>query len=474
MSWTNKEDHAESSGGEKNYPFARWMSWLFLIASILLLIYTYFRAEITHQGAMGDLYFKYYLISLAGILFWGVVLRLRDGVRANVVTVVTSLVFGLYMIEGGLTFLGPVQPPSIADAAAAAAAELGVEYDERSGLEVIEDLSAEGVDAVPTVGAGHFTDVFGVNVGDLLPLAGVSKKTTVSDNESGKYLIYKSDRHGFNNPDSQWDSKKIEWLLTGDSFTLGVAVQPGQEIAGQIRSITHGSAISLGIAGNGPLVEYAALVEYGQTLKPAKVLWVYYEGNDLLGKSDLKREQINPLLMQYMEDGFTQNLINRQQEIDNKLEKYIAQAQAQAEAQEPTEEPAQLDKIRWIRLFAIRNLISFDVDVDVDVDVENPLFEKILTKAKARVEAWGGELYFVYLPEHSRYNSANILHDSYRNKSELIDLVKGLEISVIDIHREVFADHPDPLALFPFRRNAHYNTDGFSKVAKAIVENIKN
>ncbi len=483
MSRINRESHSKNNDGEKTYPFARWMSWLFLAASILLLIYTYYRAEITRQGTMGAQYFKYYLISLAGILFWGVVLRLRDGARANIVMAVTSLVVGLYMVEGGLTFLGLGQPSHYS-----AAVEQGVEYDERSKLEVIEDLIAEGVDAVPTVLPSWLTEVIGVNeedVGDLFPLAGVSNKTTVCCNESGKYLIYKSDRHGFNNPDNQWDLKRIEWFLTGDSYTQGVAVQPGQEIAGQIRSIAHDSAISVGSGGNGPLVEYAALVEYGKALKPVKVLWVYYEGNDLSG--DLQREQANPPLMQYMEDGFSQNLINRQQEIDNRLEEYIASAKAQTQAQQAQQllqaRLAQLaqhnKKTHWMRLGAIRDVMSFDAVVDVDVDVDNPLFAKILTKAKTKVETWGGELYFVYLPEIHRYDRIGVSHDSFRKKAEVIEVVKELGIPVVDIHQEVFADHPDPLALFPFRLGPHYvgphyNADGYAEVAKAIVENIKN
>ncbi len=161
MSWIKRESYNENSDGEKNYPFTRWMSWLFLVASIMLLIYTYYRAEFSYQGNMGYRYFKYYLISLAGVLFWGIVLRLREGIRANIVTVVTALVVGLYMVEGGLTLLGMGQPHN--NAAAAAAAELGVEYDERSNLKVIEDLIAEGVDAVPKVTPSHFTQVIGVN-----------------------------------------------------------------------------------------------------------------------------------------------------------------------------------------------------------------------------------------------------------------------------------------------------------------------
>ena len=54
----------------------------------------------------------------------------------------------------------------------------------------------------------------------------------------------------------------------------------------------------------------------------------------------------------------------------------------------------------------------------------------------------------------------------------MIDLVKKLNIPVIDIHQEVFADHLDPLALFPLRMSGHYNADGYSEVAKAIVTSV--
>lgn len=133
------------------------------------------------------------------------------------------------MVEGGLTLLEP-------NSHSRAAADLGVEFDERSKLKVIEDLNAEGVDAVPTVFPQGFIKEIGVNKEDvhsLYPLGGVSNKTTVYNNESGKFLIYESDRYGFNNPDSEWNSREVDWLLTGDSFTHGAGTtQQGQEIAG--------------------------------------------------------------------------------------------------------------------------------------------------------------------------------------------------------------------------------------------------
>ena len=319
MSWISRESHNKNNDSEKTYPFALWMSWLFLAVSILLLIYTYYRAEITFHGTQDAVYFKYYLISLAGILFWGVVLRLRDGARANIVTVVTSLVFGLFMIEGGLTFLGVGQSQSKVSMLPfflTLSEELGIDYDQRTKLEVIDDLIAEGVDAVPIVRPFLLLEMDK----KFLPLGGVSNKTSVGENENGYYMIYLSDRYGFNNPDSEWDSKEVGWLLTGDSFTEGASVNPGEDIAGQIRSISQESVINIGRSGNGPLIELAELIEYAVAIKPKRVLWNFYY-NDLT--TDLPRELKNPLLMQYMQDGFSQNLISRQKEIDHMLGKYI-------------------------------------------------------------------------------------------------------------------------------------------------------
>ena len=55
----------------KRFKFARGVVWLFLALSVLLLGYTYYRAEIIFHGEFGEKYFKYYAVSLAGILFWG-------------------------------------------------------------------------------------------------------------------------------------------------------------------------------------------------------------------------------------------------------------------------------------------------------------------------------------------------------------------------------------------------------------------
>lgn len=85
----------------------------------------------------------------------------------------------------------------------------------------------------------------------------------------------------------------------------------------------------------------------------------------------------------------------------------------------------------------------------------------------------GGELYFVYLPEFPRYKKYFVNHDAHRKRSEMLRLVESLQIPVIDIHHEVFEKHPEPLALFPFKRGGHYNAEGYKLVADTIVKEVE-
>jgi hypothetical protein len=169
--------------------------------------------------------------------------------------------------------------------------------------------------------------------------------------------------------------------------------------------------------------------------------------------------------MQYLQDNFSQNLIGHQEEIDRSLKEHYVKEIAKK---------TKTHKTRMIRLFALRNMIGFDAvsKKNQPIDYQFSLFAKILTKAKDRVEAWGGKLTFVYLPGYARYIKA-VDHDLYAKKSEVIELVKSLNIPVIDIHQKVFIDHPY-LNLFPLRISGHYNEKGYNEVAKAIVESIGN
>jgi lysophospholipase L1-like esterase len=85
------------------------------------------------------------------------------------------------------------------------------------------------------------------------------------------------------------------------------------------------------------------------------------------------------------------------------------------------------------------------------------------------VSDWDGKMYFVYLPAFERYLNGI----EHINRENVLHTVSELDIPIIDMHREVFDPHPDPLSLFPLRTAGHYNAEGYRLVAEAISKRLK-
>ena len=156
----------------------------------------------------------------------------------------------------------------------------------------------------------------------IFTAAGLANSLTINCNENGYYSIYQSDRFGFNNPDKEWDNKEVEFVIVGDSYAQGSCVDYPNDLASQFREITNSNTINLGYGGNGPLIEYMTLREYTKNIQLKNIVWVFYEGNDLF---DLKTELENNILLKYLtDDQFTQNLSQKQNEIDFEIKKIIS------------------------------------------------------------------------------------------------------------------------------------------------------
>ncbi len=166
--------------------------------------------------------------------------------------------------------------------------------------------------------------------GRIQPLGGISKTRTVYCREADGWTEYAADEHGFNNPPGSWRTG-VDVLALGDSFTHGACVPPANGWVAQLRSLGF-DAVSIGQGGNGPLLAFAGLSEYGPHLRPRFVLWGFWEGNDVgrinmpMG-SDLWAEMRSPILRRYLEDPeYSQGLIGRQDEIDAALRSLIETA----------------------------------------------------------------------------------------------------------------------------------------------------
>ena len=316
----------------------------------------------------------------------------------------------------------------------------GEKYDERTKLEIYKDLNKINQNFEITIKPTLYSNEK-VNIHSL---SGISDVDTINCNENGKYSFYKSDRYGFNNPDHEWDSNQIEYFLLGDSFIHGACVNRNDDIASVLRILSK-SVLNLGYDNNGPLLQYATLREYYQT-NVKKVLWFYYEGNDLI---NLPHELNIELLKNYLSDtNFSQDLKDKQSQID-----YLGRSQIKQRLKKKL-------NINFLKLTKIRTSIKSS-SKPLPPSIE---FKKILKLTKDLTNKNNAELFFIYLPTYERYIS------TFDNKNyDLVnELVSSLEIKMIDIHKEVFKKEKNPLILFPFKLKGHYNENGYKKIAETI------
>jgi hypothetical protein len=474
---------------------------IFFLVLLFLSLYRYdWDRDRDFTALAGILLYHFFLAGLAGLCLAS--LRSRPTLKIKLALVLWSTGTSIYALETILTIesLWSSLPSVIVEreinTRATKAKELGVEFDVRGRLEVVNDLRQKGVKAYPT---SHLIALFkrqedgslksSITSGaELLPLGWISNATTVTCNEGGDYLVYESDEHGFHNPKGFWHNGPVEIAAVGDSYTQGYCVPSDRNFVAVIRE-HYPAILNLGMSGHGPLLVLATIKEYLPVVKPKVVLWFYYEGNDL---ANLKLERNSPLLTHYMLPGFNQSLVTRQAAIDHALTNYVETVMATSKLFKRLEELAEkvgdthgllrvMKEIATLR--QLRGRLRFiygtrqnskkaiqhvDQPRNSAHNAEIDLFGKILLEAKEAISAWGGQLYFVYLPHWHRYANPK---GAEKNRDAILHIAKNNGLHVIDIHH-TFTAQEDPLALFPFRLRSHYNEAGHRLVAQEVLRSI--
>ncbi len=431
-----------------------------------------------------DAFLYYYAFPVICIMILIASLKLPESYKVNLSIVIISTLVNVYAVDAFL-FLYTTRYKNKAGADSLswqqkriiAAKKNGIVIDTRTRLEVVKQLRSEGINAYPTIPPSDY--IFKVRsraaIDDeiIVPFGGLSNKLTVGSNESGKFCIYESDENGFNNPKGIWSTGALDVAVVGDSFPHGSTVSQGKDVSSFIRSY-YKNTLNLGAIGNGPLVELATIKEYLKPFKPKVVLWLYYEGNDLI---DLDREKKDVLLIKYLESNFRQNLVLRQSEVDSALMKYVEEAMDEQETMHAEENKIKnieslsddVSVFTFLKLRTLRQKLGLYYEHD-DIDVDMKLFCRIMISARDYVASWSGRLYFVYLPEWQIYSNSRLANKS---RSKVMSLINHLDIPIIDIH-EVFLGSKDPLSFFPFRLPGHYNEDGYRLMGEAILKVIEN
>lgn len=430
--------------------------WLFI--TIFVFSYLIYRSEFIWNGERRLYYLNYIIISLILIFFSIIFFFLSYKIRQYINIILISSIFSIYLFECYL-FVNKnyLEKSSIKIKTNILTKKIIKNYDNRSKLEVYEDLKKDNNNLSLTVGPQQFS----FKDKKYFLLSGVSKSKTINCNENGYYSIYQSDRYGFNNPDLEWEDN-TNLVIIGDSFALGACVNNEDSIAFLLRKNSKKSLVNLGYPGLGPLTQYVSLREYFPA-KAKNIIWLFYEGNDLL---DLRRELKNKILMNYLNDtNFSQNL-----KINQTLFNDLYKIKVQEEFDE-IKNQKNIQK-RYDPVKIVLDIVKLNNIRPIFFNDKLPLnrFVEIVKKVKIYSDRNKAELYFVYLPEYKRFKTSydNTNYEFIKKK------INELDINFIDIKKNVFEKEKNPLSLFPFEKNGHYNVNGYNKVYKEIYRMIKN
>jgi hypothetical protein len=348
-----------------------------------------------------------------------------------------------------------------------AADKLGRPFDTRTVSEVVAQLRADGIDALPGLTRQWplLPFVHERLPTGLYPLSHASNAAIVECNEGGEYLVYQTDEYGFHNPRGLLASRQVGIAAIGESHALGHCVPPAQSLVGRLRNRYPGTA-NVAMAGSYALATLASFREYVEPLRPPVVLWIANPHS--LVDDD---EQHDPILTRYLDPTFSQRLLERQSQVDRLVRTISIPAQAELDraakaAIEQAEAPG-LVPILSLRRLRERNYVPLWRPPE-DKEDPQPFVRSVLV-AKEATERWGGVFVLVILPTHRevvRKIRPPLWHKDVRQTltergTQVIDAVP------------VFSRQPDPSALFTLRIHNHPTAEANELLANYLVQELE-
>ena len=451
-----------------NKILSKYIPILFVFLSVLFLLYVFYKAEYLHHGSKAYYYKIYYIIGIISLFFSFINFCLNKELKRKTSIIILSTIFSFYLIECFLLISGLGKKEIKTRADMQIRFKKDPNFDTRSRIEIYEDMKIKNRDIVLAVYPKLFLRESNQQ---FFQLSGISNKKTILCNEGGQYAIYQSDRYGFNNPDKEWDKKQVTFFLVGGSFVGGHCVNQKDTIGGNIRKkIKEGAVLSLGYGNNGPLIKHATLREYMPITNTKKVLWFYTEAEDKNSYNKINKEINNLILQNYLNNKeFSQNLPLKQNDIDAKLKKALQKETLIEQQFHKTNPLLRFIKLSFFRRYTTERIFSVP---SLDMDEILDKFTEIISLSKSFTQKRGAKFYFVYLPDTERYFEANKNTNDYNNYEKIINIVKKLDVPIIDINKELHLTVEDPLALYPFRMEGHYNELGYRLVAETILKKI--
>lgn len=485
---------------KKIFNLTNFLIYIFLFFSIVLLLYTHYKSYFVFNSFRLNHYLIYYFFSTGSIIFFSVLLFFNVEFKKNTLLFLFTLIFITYLSEVLVRAIYKGSSDSIKEnkrirenRAKVIFEKYGKVIDIRSPIQVQKELKEKGTDVSLLVTPYRmieneikiFDDKDDENNNEqnskkILPLSGLSKKLYIGGSETGEYKFYTTDRYGFNNQDDDWD-KEIYITLIGDSFIHGGYLNFENNFVGTLKKISNKTVLGLAQPNNGPLLELATLKEYIKVINPKIILWMYYEGNDLI---EIIEEKKSKTLNKYFSKNFTQDLIKKQKSIERSYSIFVDERILKLDLAEKKIDTSQhssdddlytkilsIFKLKKIRAILFTNLFARIKDREYTKSTK--FLKDVLIEAKRETDILNAKLYFVYLPSSTRFLDNNhILRKNDFFRQDVLNIVDNLNIELIDIYEKLFKYHQNPLSFYHFSMHSHYNKKAVEQISQEIYKQV--
>ncbi|NQV79383.1 MAG: hypothetical protein HQ495_02465 [Alphaproteobacteria bacterium] len=378
------------------------------------------------------------------LLFLGVVAFLGRRYRVAAQLAIVGTVFVFYLAEASYTIRFSPGNPTVA--------------------ETIASLREAGSETVRILGRSELTQIK-LGSSGVSPVGQLPNAEILHCNVRDDPMVFHSDRYGFRNPDSVWDSLSLGAVVLGDSFTAGSCIAEGKTYVDEIRR-NLGPTLSVAVPGNGPLGNLSGYREYIEPIVEMRfdvLIWFHYQ-NDL---TDLDWEKSSHLV-RYANAEFGQGLRERMADARDQMATFLARPDGGAGG-----------LVRQGRNYAIWNqVLDFVKGSQVRqrfqllgrggewTPPDLVLFEKILRLVKSDVERRNARMIFVYIPSYDDIRWPG--HNKEYARWNSIETAQKIGLDVLDM-TESFRNRKDPYDIFPNRRAVHYNELGHSLIATQVI-----
>ncbi|MDC1045827.1 hypothetical protein OAQ59_04460 [Candidatus Pelagibacter sp.] len=457
---------------------------LVIFFSIITLIYVIYRSEFYYGYSQFNYYFKYFLAIGIFLILSIIVSFQKDKFQKRYLLITFSVFISIYLLEGLINLFNIEKKnlyqinQEIKKERISISKKMGINYDLRTKIEYYNERKKKDKDIAIALGTNTYLKKTEINKSALktiYPLSGLSLRNTILCNENGFWTEYFSDRYGFNNPDEVWDLESLDFVLVGDSFTHGacVNINKQEDFSGLFRQAGY-TVLNLGIKGTSTLSEYARIKEYISQKRKVKNLILFFYSGDL--KHALKKEVADEILKEYFNKDFSQNLILKQDLIDQISLNEIKLSKEKTENFKVKKivNKKNYNFISFLKFQKLRSIIlidNFNLKRDLKTDYSN--MERILQNISYSLPKTN--LYLVCLPNYEETIKRGIFKPETSECNNIKKFSNQSRFKVINIRDDLFLNIKDPKKLYPFGLpGGHYNKFGYKIIVEHILENYFN